>query len=270
MFNLDSISSSRPVRPPRIIILGEPKSGKSTFSAQANNPIFIPIDKEEGIDEIEVPSFPVCKTVDNVRECLVTLYNESHDFETVVIDSITALEPLIWQEVCKSYKVDSIEKVLGGYGKGYSIALNIWQEIMSGLDYLRSDVKMASIMVGHAKVKKVKHVEGENYDAYGFGINERASSLFERWADSILFTKRKIVTRKEGDGFNTTNKAIVADQGKLVLCTQNTAAHPGGGRGAYGMLPPELPLLWSEYTSAVADAQQLYAQTMANLQSSKE
>ena len=95
-FNLDSISKGKAVRAPRIVLLGVEKIGKSTFASQSDDAIFIPIKGEEGADDLDVAKFPTAKAHADVLQAIGTLYSEDHDYKTVVLDSASTLEPLIW------------------------------------------------------------------------------------------------------------------------------------------------------------------------------
>lgn len=253
-FDLNSITRGAQLRPPRMILLGVEKIGKSTFAAGADNPIFLPIKREEGIDAIDVAKFPTAMTFDDVMAAITTLYQEDHDFGTIVIDSASALEPVIWEAVCKAENAASIEKVGGGYGKGYTEALGRWMDLMNALDALRTHRNMASIMIGHVKVKRFDDPLGDSYDQYQFDIHEKAANALFRWADSIGFANTKTAVKKEDVGFSKEKKRGVDVTGARYLFTRKTPAHPGGGRGAYGQLPYELPLDWQAYTAAVAAA----------------
>lgn len=255
MISLKSITNGFRVRPPRMILLGVEKIGKSTFAAGADKPIFIPVKLEEGIDALAVPKFPVCHTFDEVTDCLSVLASEDHDFKTVVIDSGTALEPVIWASVCKDNNVSNIEKAGGGYGKGYLEALYKWHEIQNALDYLRDEKNMASIIIGHVKVKRFDDPERASYDQYQFDINDKVAASLYRWADFIGFANLNIDITAEEQGFKKTKiKAIDLDVGSRFLFTTKTPAHPGGGRGVYGQLLPYIPLDWASFQEAVAEA----------------
>jgi len=254
--SLGNISRGKALRSPRIILLGVEKIGKSTFAAGADNAIFIPVKGEEGVDDLDVARFPVCQTWQDVIDCLGELYTQEHDFQTVVLDSASALEPLAWAETCRrNGNAESIEKVGGGYGKGYIEAALIWSELLEGLDALRQKRNMASILIGHVKVKRFDDPAGESYDRYWFDLHERAANAMFRWADSILFANTKVVVKKEDLGFQKEkHRGIDTSGGARFLFTQKRPAHPGGGRGAYGRIPYELPLDWATFTEAVTEA----------------
>lgn len=251
---LESISKGKRQRAPRIILLGVEKIGKSTFAAGAANPIFLPIKGEEGADGLDVAKFPTLRSYSEVIEAIGALYNGDHDHQTVVIDSASTLEPLVWDETCRQNEnVSSIEKVGGGYGKGYTEALNYWREITDGLDALREHKNMASILIGHVTKRDEEDPVAGMYRTYDFDVHKKAQAMLFRWADCILFANTKTVVTKEDAGFNKKVKRGVAASNDRFLFTQKRPAHPGGGRDEYGQLPYEIPLNWDAFAAAVAN-----------------
>lgn len=257
-FDLKNIQRGRLNRPPRMILCGVEKIGKSTFAAGAPEPVFLPVKGEEGIDALDVARFPTIESYEQLMEAITALYSQKHEFKTIVIDSISTLEPIIWAAVCKEYNVDDIEKAGhngGGFGKGYVAAVYKWRELMEALDALRNDRDMGCILIGHVTVKTFTDPTTDNYDQYILDINSKAVSALQRWADCIAFANVKMIVRKEDAGFNKKDKkAIARDQ--RVLYTQKHPAHPGGGRGVFGELPAELPLEYPAFAEAVAAIKQ--------------
>lgn len=117
-FDLSSITRGKRLRAPKIVVYGPPKIGKSTFAASA--PSAVGILTEEGLDNIDVAAFPVAKTYEDVLAAITTLANDAHEFNSVFVDSLDWLEPLILGKICRENGVDNIEKI--GYGKGYGTA----------------------------------------------------------------------------------------------------------------------------------------------------
>lgn len=262
-FDLKSISTGRVDLPPRIIILGTPKVGKSTFGCSAPGVIAIPIKGEEGVDDMDCAKFPTAKTFDDVLAALGTLCEEEHPYKYVMLDSASTLEPMVWDLVCrevgdKSGKpVGNIELVGGGYGKGYTAALQYWRQIMHTLDYLRTNKGVGSIITGHVKVKVFNDPLAEPYDQFQWDIQQVAASALMKWADVILFARFQQYTRTledTGRDGKTPDKVRASGSGDRKLYTQERPAHPGGARGIYGHVPYELPLSWAAWTAAVAAA----------------
>jgi hypothetical protein len=256
-FRVSDMVRGKTVNPPRIILLGVEKIGKSTFAASAPNAACIPIKGERGLDSIDVFKFPnACGCWSDFQECLTSLYQDPHEFQTAVIDSASTLEPLIWQDVCvKNGNVDNIVRAAGGYGNGFKIALDYWRYVTAMLDALQEHRGMASILIGHVTVGKFDDPKVGSYDRYRWDINEKAASVLYRWADCILFADTQTVVRNEDAGFNKKiGKGIDITGGARFLYTQKRPAHPGGGRGPFGHIPYELPLDWNTFQHCVSEA----------------
>ncbi|MCB9850830.1 MAG: ATP-binding protein, partial [Phycisphaerales bacterium] len=157
MSPLNQVHTGRRATPPRFVIYGSEGVGKSTVAAQAPRPIFVPT--EDGLDQIDCSSFPLAQTFTEVEAALRALLTEAHEYQSVVIDSLDWLERLIWDELCRQFAVTSIEKVDGGYAKGYTHALGHWRRILDLLNALRTQRSMCVILLAHAKVERFEDPE---------------------------------------------------------------------------------------------------------------
>lgn len=262
--SLADIKADSEIRAPRILLLGVEKVGKSAFAVGSrfeddqrveeglNDPIVLQFRGEEGVDDFAVPRFPVLDSFDQVMEALEVLYTQDHKHRTIVGDSITTLEKLIWSHLCNAYGVDSLEKVLDGFGKGFSEAEKVFRQFLDGLDSLRRTKGMGVILIGHVKVKTFHDPSGEDYDQYQLDAHEKIASAVMRWADLIMFATTKTAVMTKDAGFNKEKaRAVDPTGGRRYLYTKKRPAHPGGGRGIYGELPFELPLDWAEFSAAV-------------------
>jgi len=251
-FNLSDVSSEARHLPPRIILLGTPKVGKTTWGANAPKVVLLPVKGEEGADDMTCAKFPTAQTFDDVLAALTTLATEKHDYQFVAIDSTSRLEPLIWDKVCKREGWDSIEKK--DYGKGYIMALDYWAELRERLDWLRNECGMGCILIGHVKVKQFNDPQYEPYDTFVWDLNEKASAAFIQWGDCVLFARHKQIVKAVGDPKDKNPDYHALGSGERCLFTQARPAHPGGGRGVYGRLPYELPLTYQAWQDAVVKA----------------
>ena len=245
-FDLKSIYSGAIERPNRIILIGEPKVGKSTFASQFPEPIFLSIDKEEGIDNIECAKFPVIETIEQLQQALESLCGD-HEFKTLVLDSLSALEPLIWKHICKRDRKENVEAY--GYGKGYNLAEGEFKVILEALDYLRNQKNMEIIIISHSKIINFNDPAGDSYNKYEIDCHKAIASTVQRWADAIFFAKFKTLSKSTDTGFGKKEKKAI--NAERVLYTQTTGAYPAGGRGKLGKLPYELPLNYTAYQQAI-------------------
>jgi hypothetical protein len=248
---LENIKSGKESMPPRIEVYGVEGIGKSSFAASAPNAIFIPT--EDGLSEINCHRFPLANSFSEVMEALNALYQEKHDFQTVAIDSLDWLERLIFDEVCREYGVRSIEKVDGGYSRGYVHALTQWRKIISFLEALRDEKGMACILIAHSKIEKFEDPESSAYDRYSPRLHKHANALISEWVDAVLFATRKFRTQKEDAGFNrerTIAAPIGAEGGERIMRTVGGPACMAKNRFK---LPAELPLSWNALMAAMAN-----------------
>ena len=243
MVNLNELHSGKKLRPPLITIYGRPKVGKTTFAAHAPNTIVLAIEK--GQDAVDCTSAPI-NNYQDVMDVIKALHEQDHNFKTVAVDSADWLESIIHQQVAKENGVDSIEAL--GYGKGYVFALNLWRNVLAGLESLRDKKNMTIIMIAHDHVKRYDNPLTDSYDRYELKLHAKASALLSEWSDCILFATHKVHTKKEDAGFN--KKIAKAKCGGRVLYTSETPAFTAGNR--YG-LPEELPLEWTAFNEALME-----------------
>lgn len=232
-------------KPPRLLVHGVAGVGKTTFASQANQPVFI--QTEDGLGTLPVAHFPLARTFEEVLEALVALYTEPHDFQTVVVDSVDWLEPLIWAKACRDNGWASIEDA--GFGKGYLAALTYWRQYLDGLNALRDDRGMTVIQIAHTDIKRFDSPEHDPYDRYVIKLHSRAAALLQEHSDAVLFANYRISTVKADVGFNKkVNRAL--GSGERVLHTAERPAFLAKNR--YG-LPETLALDWASFAQAMPD-----------------
>lgn len=244
---LETIEKGRSAAPPRLMVYGTEGIGKSTLASRAPKPIFI--QTEDGLNEIDCHKFPLAKSFTEVHAALTELHSEQHNYQSVVIDSLDWLERLIWDAVCQDYGAKSIEKVDGGYGKGYVYALTPWRQFLDNLAALHRDRSMAVILIAHAKVEKFEDPESSPYDRYSPRLHKHAAALITEWCDAVLFASRKFRTQTEETGFGrkrTIAHPVGKDGGERVLRTIGGPSCVAKNR--YN-LDADLPLDWNALLS---------------------
>lgn len=245
--SLSSVSSNHTIAPPRVIIYGPRGVGKTTFAASAPGAILLPI--EDGLGSLtDVAAFPLLKTYADVCEAIGALANEAHEYQTVVVDSIDWLEPIIWAETCARHEWDSVESP--GYGKGYVEADAVWREFLDGLLYLRAEKHMAVVLVAHEEIKQFAAPDTDPYDRYQIKLHKRGAALVEEWSDAILFANYKVHTTEADAGFNKKIRRGMST-GERLIYTEERPSHRAKNRYR---LPYELPLSWPAFEAALASA----------------
>ena len=95
---LQKLTTGKTPAPPRVLIYSDPGVGKSSFAATAPKPVFIPL--EDGLDQINCTKFPHVKDFATLIADLKAVRDEEHDFQTLVIDSLSALQNVVSDGVC--------------------------------------------------------------------------------------------------------------------------------------------------------------------------
>jgi hypothetical protein len=245
-FDLKSISKTKRVRAPKIVLVGQGKIGKTTFAAMAPNAIGILT--EDGADAVNANAFPLASSLQDVYAAIDTLINQDHEFQTLFLDSLDWLEPLVQDYVCKANNWKNIEAP--GFGKGYVAAAEEWRNLLSGLEVLRAQKGMGIILIAHDKIKRIEDPLTEGYDSHVLKLHDRAAGLVLEWADVVGYAGYRIFTSKTDAGFgNKETKATTT--GERILHVEPHPAHCGGNR--FGL--SNMPLDWAAFQDALTAAQ---------------
>ena len=243
--SLSSISRTKRARAPKILVVGQGKIGKTTFAAMAPNAIGILT--EDGADNVDANAFPLAQSLQDVYDAIGVLLNEDHEFQTVFIDSLDWLEPMVQAHVCAQNGWKSIEQP--GFGKGYVEAASEWRNLMNDLEALRQKKNMGVILIAHDKIKRIEDPMTEGYDSHVVKLHDRAAALVMEWADVIGYAGYRVFTTKTDAGFgNKETKATTT--GERILHVEPHPAHCGGNR--FGL--QNMPLNWNAFQSAMAAA----------------
>jgi len=248
-FDLTTVQRSVQL-PPRVVLYGVPGIGKTTLAAASRNPVFLPV--EDGLGQLEVPAFPRPTSFSDCIEAVSSLVEDDHDFETLVVDSLDKLEPLLWDHVIetvpheKGNQVERIEQY--GYGKGYTHALNEWRSLLRGFDVLREQKGMSIILIAHSAIVKFDTPDSDPYDRYQLRLHKSADACVSDWCDAMLFANYKVaVVDKAGS-----DRKRAVGKGERLCHTQERPSFRAKNR--YSM-PETLPLEWTEIESFLYPAQ---------------
>jgi hypothetical protein len=257
MFDLNTIhSATAEWKPQKIVLYGPQGLGKTTFGATFPAPILART--EDGAGNVNIQTFPLIKTFEDMEAVINALHGD-HKFQTLFIDSLDWLEPMVWNKLIrerpttdKGMEVKNIEDY--GYGKGYQMVDGWWRYLMGGFDSLRINKGMNIVISAHSEVKQHTPPEADPYDRYQIKVHKRASEIWQEWADMVLFCNYKTRIVKADAGFNREVRRGTGT-GERVIFTEERPAYRAKNRWG---LPAEIIIgqdkSWSGFHRALNEA----------------
>jgi GTPase SAR1 family protein len=224
-----------------VTICGDSGLGKTSLAATFPKPIFIRA--EDGLQAIPVATrpdaFPILSAstatdaVAALWDQFLALMKENHDYQTVVIDSVTALERLFVAAVIEmDGKAKSINQALGGYGAGWSAVAAMHQRVRKAAGLLNERKGMHVVFIAHADTETMKTPDVEDYMRWTLRLNPKHSiAPYVDDVDVVGFLRLEMFTKgDEGER----KKAISTGDRELIV--HATAANVSKNR--FGVTEP--------------------------------
>lgn len=207
----------------RFVCYGPEGIGKSSFASQFPDPVFI--DTEGGTKQLDVARFPVPETWEELIEMIDSVIEDSSICETLIIDTIDRAELLLQEAITKEYKVDTIEQVSGGYGKGWTLLSERWnKEFLRRLDTLIARGVNVTL-VAHAIMRKFESPDDPAFDRWEMKLSKKISPMVKEWCDILMFTNYAIkVVEEKG------KKTKAKGQAKRLMYFNHTPTHDAKNR----------------------------------------
>jgi hypothetical protein len=208
--SISALNSTKSDKPPIVLLYGVDGVGKTTLAAEWPDPIYLHTQGEEPPSNVELQSPGVVESYDEMIALMTELVTEDHDRKTVIIDSLDGFESLVW--VATSARNDnlSIEKIGGGYGKGYIETDQEWQYFVDGAVALKQR-GIAVVMLAHPEIVRFDSPTTDPYSRYTPKLHKRANAIIREKSDIVAFMNyRTTIKEKE-------------------VARQKTVAHGEGG-----------------------------------------
>lgn len=241
MSMLANVTKGKIVRPALIAIYGPGGIGKSTWGAKAPAPIFL--GSEEGTDHLDTARFPTPKSYEDVLQAVKELMDEKHDFQTLVVDSLDWIEPLIFNFICRRHSKSSIELAAGGYGKGYGEAFDEWKDLVKKFSELRDKRKMNIILLAHPETTNTTNPQTQlTYQRFELKLHKKTKAMIVEYIDALFFAGYEMYQSKQGDELK-----VFKSNKRVLYCVHD---HNDGfdAKNRYGLKDPiPMSMPWEEF-----------------------
>lgn len=230
---LDSVSHSSARTGIRAVIAGVEKMGKTTLACNAPRGLLVPL--EVGFAGVRINKVPMLENYDHVMMLLDEIMAQAaagqFPYQSLIFDSATALERLIHQAVLATdpthaagnKKALTMESALGGYGKAYTYANELFGNFLTKCDQIAVHFGINIVMTCHVFAAKVVDPAFGEYDTWDILLHSPKNQktygkreMLTQWADLVGFLHEPLYV-SEG---KTMNKGISANQGRVLALTR--------------------------------------------------
>lgn len=257
----------------RIVISGVEKTGKTTFACSAPRPLLVPL--EIGYAAMNVGKTNMLTTFEQVMGLLAEIkqacMTSSFPYMTVIFDSASALERLIHDAVLrrdpayanKNAKALTMEAALGGYGKAYQFANELFDNFTKACDELAMYGGINIVLTCHVFAAKVIDPAYGEYDTWDLLLhspknqkNYGKREMITQWADMVGFLHEPLFVAK-ADG-EQLSRATSMNRGRVLAVDRQPGYVAGNRYGINGLIPiPGPPAIgWNSLADAIYNASQ--------------
>ena len=229
-------------------ILGDAGMGKTRLAAAMPKPIFIRA--EDGLQSVPVDdrpdAFPRLQHVTDLWDQLMALIKDPHDYCTLVVDSVTALERMFVDDVmAKDGRAKAIAQAMGGYGAGYQAVGAMHQRVRKAAGVLNERREMNVIFIAHADVETMRSPDMDDFMRYTLRLNQKYSlAPYVDDVDLVGFIRLQSFVKGE-DG----ERKRVVSTGRRELVVHANASNVSKNR--FGL---EHPMPFAEGENPLLDA----------------
>ena len=220
-------------RAPIVTLAGNVGTGKTTLAATWPKPIFICV--EQGMASIPYAkrpdAFPPITKSSQLGPILRDMENETHGYETLVIDSGSALDRLFADEICASdpKKPASINQALGGYGNGVAAVGKKQGKLFAACERM-SEKGINIVFICHSDTIVVDLPDQAEFMRYSLRMGKKSLPYYLDEPDLVGFM-RLATSVIESESEHKAGKAV--STGEIEICCSTAASSEAKNR--YGI-----------------------------------
>lgn len=202
-------------------IVGAAGTGKTSLASTFPKPFMIRTQGERVPDDAphRPKSLGVTETSESLWNQLKALLHDQHDYQTLIVDSVSGLESMFVQEVLASDpKAKGINQALGGYGAGPAAVAAGHMRVRKAVEMLRQKRGMNTVFLAHADISRIDPPDQDGYNQYTLRLSNKSIAPYVDSVDLVGFLKQATILVGE-DG---SKKAKTT--GDVVLVTYLTPA----------------------------------------------
>lgn len=260
-------SATKPKAGIRCVIAGPEKIGKTTLLSSAPRSLLVPM--EQGYQGVNMHMLPMMETYEQVMafldEVIAACQAGTFIYQTICFDSATALERMIHQSVLESdpaygkgnKKAMTMESALGGYGKAYTYANELFANFLAKCDMLALHGKINIVLTCHVFSSLVEDPTAGNYNTWDLLLHSPKNNKtygkrehLTQWADVIGFIHEPIIVT-ESDKKGGANRAVSKGQGRVLAVSRTPSFVAGNRFGVTDEIPLPVEKGWNHLAQAI-------------------
>lgn len=249
----------------RIVIAAQEKVGKTTLACGAPKPLLIPM--EMGFGPMTVPKTRMITSWDAVMQTFDEIGNAAAQgkfpHQSLVWDSATALERIMHEATLQkdpnyskgNQKALTMEAALGGYGKAYAYANELFGKFTYYSDLLAVNFGINTVMTCHVFASRIVDPTSGEYDTWDLLLHSPKNNknygkreMITQWADMVGFMYEPVVVIVNDK--QAISRAVTQNRGR-VIGVDRTPQYVAGNR--YRMTG-EIPIPLNQGWNYLADA----------------